>query len=316
MTFRQFAVQAVAPLFVVLVVGGAATVYYCWRVTGSPTRLPYQVNRSTYGWPEHLAILPAAIAVHRHKAMHDHYLTEKATRSYYRTPLRFLGTWLEKINVTWRLAFGPMLSLPLLTLPLVFRDRRLRHLLIFGVIVFFSYAAELFLYPQYVGPIAALLYALWVQAARHIYVCGVKKYPVALQYMRLTPLLCLLLIPGRVLAGPLGLTFSFWDDPQWAHREARAVTAAQLEQMPGRHLVIVHYHPKHSSHEEWVYNRAEIDRAKVVWARDMGQDLNQRLVNYFKDYRIWWLEADDNPPLLQPYDFAIQSCCVDQKSTK
>ena len=230
--------------------------------------------------------------------------------------MRFLGTWLEKINVTWRLAFGPVLSLPFLALPLVFRDRRLRYLLIFGAIVFLAYAAELFLYPQYVGPIAALLYALWVQSARHIYVCGAKKYRPVLQYVRLAPLLCLLLIPERILSGPLGLTYQWWDDPKWPHRERRAVTAARLEQMPGRHLVIVRYRPEHSSHEEWVYNRAAIDRAKVVWARDMGQDLNRRLVNYFEDYRIWLLEADENPPLLKPYELQKGSCCATEKSTK
>ena len=33
-------------------------------------------------------------------------------------------------------------------------------------------------------------------------------------------------------------------------------------------------------HEKWVYNRADIDRAEIVWARDMGSR-NRELLEYF-----------------------------------
>lgn len=53
--------------------------------------------------------------------------------------------------------------------------------------------------------------------------------------------------------------------------------------------------------EEWVYNRADIDAAKVIWARDMGKDRNEELLAYFKDRRIWLLEADAPTRRLEQY---------------
>jgi hypothetical protein len=52
---------------------------------------------------------------------------------------------------------------------------------------------------------------------------------------------------------------------------------------------------------EWVYNDADIDRSKVVWARDMGIDANQELVAYFSDRNVWFIEGDAPAPRLAPY---------------
>jgi hypothetical protein len=62
-----------------------------------------------------------------------------------------------------------------------------------------------------------------------------------------------------------------------------------------RHLVIVSYAPEHSVHDEYVYNEADIDEARIVWARDMDPEKNERLMQYFTGRMIWrWtLEADD-----------------------
>ncbi len=45
-------------------------------------------------------------------------------------------------------------------------------------------------------------------------------------------------------------------------------------------------------HFEWVYNRADIDTAKVIWARDLVPAQNRELVHYFKDRKIWSLDLD------------------------
>jgi hypothetical protein len=89
------------------------------------------------------------------------------------------------------------------------------------------------------------------------------------------------------------------DEQDWGSQRARI--SAVLSEDPERHLVIVRYGPGHSSHQEWVYNDADINGAKVVWARDMGTDENQRLVRYFEDRHIWLLEPDTQIPRLVPY---------------
>jgi len=65
----------------------------------------------------------------------------------------------------------------------------------------------------------------------------------------------------------------------------------------------VSYGPKHSFQDEWVYNEADIDTAKVVWARDMDKAQNHELVDYFKDRHVWLLEVDwdDHMAKLKPY---------------
>jgi hypothetical protein len=87
-------------------------------------------------------------------------------------------------------------------------------------------------------------------------------------------------------------------DPQnWR----RAKVLQQLENSPGQHLVIVPYAPQHDFiNDEWVFNGAEIDGAKVLWARDMGTE-NRDLVQYFRGRRIWLVEPDYNPPRISLY---------------
>src|SRR5258707_13908396 len=87
--------------------------------------------------------------------------------------------------------------------------------------------------------------------------------------------------------------------PVWPRENvARAAMTAQLQQKPGQHLIIVRYAPDHRVDYEWVYNAADIDHAKVVWVRDMGETENQALLRYFKDRKLWFLTADANPPKL------------------
>jgi hypothetical protein len=81
----------------------------------------------------------------------------------------------------------------------------------------------------------------------------------------------------------------------------RAAVEAQLKSLSGGQLVLVRYEPQHPPLWDWVYNGADIDHAKVVWARDMGNDQNDELLRYYNDRRVWLLDADAIPPQLSPY---------------
>ena len=60
-----------------------------------------------------------------------------------------------------------------------------------------------------------------------------------------------------------------------------------------QHLVIVRYSATHYLNIEWVYNSADIDKSKVIWARDMPEAQNEELVRYFKGRRVWLLDPDE-----------------------
>jgi hypothetical protein len=50
-----------------------------------------------------------------------------------------------------------------------------------------------------------------------------------------------------------------------------------------------------------VYNPADIDTAKVVWAMDMGAARNQELIDYYKDRQVWLVEPDKDSAKWGPY---------------
>jgi hypothetical protein len=75
----------------------------------------------------------------------------------------------------------------------------------------------------------------------------------------------------------------------------------RLAAMPGEHLVLVRYSKDHNSGEEYVYNDADIDRAKTVWAREiLGMDLTP-LLNYFRNRDVWVFEPDEDNESVSPY---------------
>ena len=51
----------------------------------------------------------------------------------------------------------------------------------------------------------------------------------------------------------------------------------------------------------WVFNPADLETAKVIWAHDLGPGENQRLIDYFRGRKVWLVDGDSNPPKLIPY---------------
>jgi hypothetical protein len=81
----------------------------------------------------------------------------------------------------------------------------------------------------------------------------------------------------------------------------RVAVNDELARAPGKQLVFVRYWPRHIFQDEWVYNAADIDGARVVWARDLGAAEDEKLRRYYADRTVWLLQPDARPPRLTPY---------------
>jgi hypothetical protein len=89
-------------------------------------------------------------------------------------------------------------------------------------------------------------------------------------------------------------------DDDW-DEASRAPIERELAAMPGQHLVLVRYARQHFVHNEYVYNGADIDHAKIVWAREIpGRDLST-LLAYFGNRKVWVVEPDEDPARIYPY---------------
>jgi hypothetical protein len=92
--------------------------------------------------------------------------------------------------------------------------------------------------------------------------------------------------------------FPYVDDLSEPFRKA---VEMQLAALPGEHLVLVRYSKDHNSGEEYVYNDADIDHSKTVWAREIpGMDLRP-LFNYFRNRDVWLYEPDEDDSIVRPY---------------
>ena len=85
------------------------------------------------------------------------------------------------------------------------------------------------------------------------------------------------------------------------HHQRRGIEA-QLRSIDGLQLVLVEYAATHSPHEEWCYNSADIDRSKIVWARDLGQAKNDVLLRYFSNRTVHRLAVGFGPVKLETND--------------
>ncbi len=296
---RRTLTNVLLPLIMMLSAFSVATGYYYSRVTGSPFCMTYQVNRETYATaPYFLWQKPRPEPVYNHKVMRDFYRWELTQFEENRTVAGALRRTRDKLVSAWQFYLGPALSLPLLAFPWILRDRRMRFPLTALAVFIAGLTPQTWTLPHYFAPATGVLYLLLVQCMRHLWQWPPAHRPIGRALVRAVPMLACAMILLRVAA----VLAHTQIEPAWPRGNLkRAALLRQLKQLPGAQLVIVSYGAHHDVDHEWVYNDADIDAAKVVWARDMGKDDNQELLQYFRDRQTWFLEADNPSPQLLPY---------------
>jgi hypothetical protein len=295
----------VLPLILVLITGSLMA-HYNRRVFGSAFILPYQINRMTYASaPVFLWEAPRPAPEYRSKEMHDFFqLWEMHDFRAAATLRGFLANTLQKFATAALFFCGLVLLIPMVMLPRLFRDTRMRYLLVASAVFGIGLSVNAWFFPHYAAPFTAAIYALLLQCMRYLRQFELGGRPVGLALVRSLPVVCLMLAGIRAYAEPMNLALNRWP-PMWYGTAQlglpRASVVAQLEALPGKQLAIVRYSSGHAPFDDWVYNAADIDASKVVWARELRSANTKELVPYFKDRQAWLVEPDFDPPRVSQY---------------
>ncbi len=295
---RQQVWRTALSIIVVLALGFAATGSYYYRVTGSPFRMTYEVNRSQYAMAPYFIwqkLRPAP--EYRHAVMRTFYEQEVAQYAGYQSLTGFWHRTAEKFWAAWTFYLGPLLTLPLLWLPWLLRDRRIRLPIITLAVLATGVLVSTFFRPHYLAPATGLLYIILVQGMRHMTQCTWRRNAVGANLAPAVPAVAAVMICLRLLLIAMHTPI----EPRWPRGNLeRAQLEKQLETLPRKQLVLVSYGPSHNPDNEWVSNMANIDAQKVVWARDMGPD-NSELLDYYPERQVWQINPDEDPVALHPH---------------
>jgi hypothetical protein len=278
------------------------------QVTSKWTTLPYSLSQYQYGVPMSLTIQPNPVP--HLQLTPEQELEYKSQRSFHGegpdTAAKFFSRLLYRVRF-YRFFFLPPLYLALLVFLVTVRGSRLIWVVL--TLALFALGANLFpyFYPRYIAAVTCLFVLASALGLERLARLRVRSWPAGRHAAILVFFLCLAsfsLWYMMHLFAPNDLAlaqFETWDSINDATAGRRISVNEQLARNPGRQLVFVRYWPNHIFQNEWVYNAADIDHARVVWARDLGPEQDEALRRYYPDRTAWLLEPDANPPRLTPY---------------
>ena len=309
--YRAVAMRVILPTALVMVFAFGILGFYFYHVTGSPFTTPYQVNIRTYG----LLYFPwqdvKSVPEFHHAFLRDFYRGGAVLGWYELARHHQVKLQVLKAFVVWLFFFGPILTLSWLTSLLAGKPRKpwkffssdFGFMLLLCAITYISCMLTIYLgQPHYVAHLAVVFYAMTLLLMRGLY----DSDKPSLKFLaRAVPIVCVLLFLARVAAPLAHLNPNPSWNRTWCSQDeqnlARARIMEELGNHPGKHLVIVRYRETHNFiMDEWVYNSANINESKVIWARDMGAQ-NAELIRYFNDRQVWLAQPDDNPSKLSNY---------------
>ncbi len=302
--------RAALPL-AVLVAGGAWMADYDYRAFGNPLALPYTVNRATYAVaPYWMWQSPRPEPLYRHKPMRDFYVKQELrVVTNFHTVSGFLAQTLLKPVHALQFFAGVALLPPLIMLRRVLLDRRMRFFVLSSLVLMAGMFVEIVLLPHYLAPFTVAFYAIGLQCMRHLRVFKPGGKPIGAGMVRALVITCIAMAALRAWAEPLHLGLANWPPSAWTATwygpgeigAPRARVLADLERQTGKQLVIVRYSPDHDPVREWVYNDADIQGSRVIWAREMAPASNLDLIHYYADRKVWLVQPDTLPPTVSPY---------------
>jgi hypothetical protein len=296
--------------------------YYDYRAFGNPKTLPYTVDRATY------AVMPYYVWQHLHPAPQYRHanlerfytVREMSDFNLLHSPSGILTFYQKKLATAIFFFAGFLLLPPLLMAARVIRDRRVRFLVYCVPFWAVGMGVGIYLIPHYLAPFTVVFFALGLQCVRHLRVWKPGGAPAGRTLVRLTVCICLVLAGLRVCAQPLHMSPEKWPASMWMDSwigpgnfgSERAAVTRQLEQLPGNHLALVRYTSNHEPMDEWIYNGADIDGSRIIWAQDMDAANNAELMRHYKDRDVWLVQPDVQQGRLAPYPMSANELAAGQ----
>jgi hypothetical protein len=294
LSFRAKLIQVIFPMTCVLAICASTFLFYNYKVTGNLWKHPLQLSKELYGVPQSFYWQsPVPEPPLRYQSARDLYDWQLLVYKEMRQSLP--GISFPYGNL-WYFFFGPVFSIPLLALPWGKLSRFVG--LLVGFVLFGLAGSTLypFYLPHYSAPYTVIFILLIVLGVRAMFDWQWKG-------RRIGEFLVIALFAAATVP-TLGTTARlFMKGGIRANQGGRSFVEAELRRMGGRHLVFVHYGPKHNFNNEWLYNAAKIDDSQIVWAREWTKESNEALIHYFANRSVWTVDTDvtgDAQPALVP----------------
>ncbi len=263
-------------------------------LTGSFVTLPYTLSQQQYGVPVSFTFQSAPLP---HRDLTPQQESDyKMQLSYRPSGAETLTTYLLRLEYRVRYYRFFFLAPLYLTLPFfltALKQRRFVWLVI--TLALFALGSNFypFFYPHYIAAVTCLFVLVAVTGLQRM------NHEAAWILLALCGAHFIFWYGMHVFDVP-AVAYETWDEINHRNPERRIAINQILKAQPGQQLVIVRYAPRHVFQDEWVYNEANIDSSRVVWARDLG-DRNEELLRYYSSRKVWLLEPDFQPPRLTPY---------------
>ena len=270
--------------------------YYNRDLTGHLLLFPETLNVRTYHTAPMFLFEPSKPPLQYRNQQFEEFYSGFEREEYDQTWASFKClAWLKTVRFfsafSW---WGMLLAAP--GVYLVLRNRRMRLPWVTLVLVAAGAYAVVWSNAHYASPATCVVILLYLQSLRYLAPFHWKGWQWGAVLARTS---VLLLVADTTTAVVREQCDTFY----WTCQGdiSRVVIQHKLEALAGDHLVMVRYGDDHNIHDDWVFNGADINSQKVVWAREIDEKQDAKLFDYFKDRKIWLVTPDDDNTYLAPY---------------
>jgi hypothetical protein len=285
-----FARSFILPSVPIILAGLAGIAYQNWRVTGDTLLMPYMEHARQY--------IAAPAFIWQSIRPDILYLDPFLQLNYAKYEVEFVSgplipRLLAKLGESWLFFLGPAL-----TVPLLLYAPRLRKLWPFLVSAAVAVIVERSFFAHYLAPFTGVFLIFVVVALKELWT---ERPGLA---GGIFAVVCIAACSATGLSVAQRFNYTFYAPPDWCCTDTRAwersFVISKVQAMPEKQLLIVRY-AMHEPLPAWIYNGADIDSSKVIFARDFGACGNQELLHYYRDRRKWLLWVDGFKYELTPY---------------